>query len=165
MSSVNRRRFLSAAVAANASGAFRGQAQSLPAKSRFHLGSVTYNLLKDYDVETIIKTLEAVGFEAVELRTRHKHGVELSICAAERTRIRRRFESSRGPASFLRHQVPVSISRFRGAATAGRDWQTICGSRPGYRRAGNQTPAHGIAGGCAAGNCGRIFWRLHARTG
>ena len=53
MSSLNRRRFLSAAAAANANGAFRGQAQSLPAKSGFHLGSVTYNLLKDYDVEPL----------------------------------------------------------------------------------------------------------------
>src|SRR5260370_42543866 len=95
MMSLNRRRFLSAAVAANAAGAFQGNAQPVAAKSGFHLGSVTYNLLKDFDVETIIKTLEAVGFEAVELRTTHKHGVEPSISAAVRNRIRRRFESSK----------------------------------------------------------------------
>jgi sugar phosphate isomerase/epimerase len=46
-------------------------------------------------VETIISLLEAAGFEAVELRTTHKHGVEPSISAAERTRIRHRFENSR----------------------------------------------------------------------
>ena len=30
------------------------------------LGSVTYNVLKDWDLETIIKKLEEAGFEAVE---------------------------------------------------------------------------------------------------
>lgn len=59
------------------------------------LGAVTYNVLKDWDVETIIKNLEASSFEAVELRTTHKHGVEPSLPPAERERIRRRFESSK----------------------------------------------------------------------
>ena len=44
-----------------------------------HLGCVTYNLLKDWDLETIIRNLEAAGYEAVELRTGHKHGVEPSL--------------------------------------------------------------------------------------
>ena len=60
-----------------------------------HLGSVTYNVLKDMDLETIIKTLEAAGFEAVELRTEHKHGVEPSISPAERERVRKRFAASK----------------------------------------------------------------------
>jgi sugar phosphate isomerase/epimerase len=59
-----------------------------------HLGAVTYNVLKDWDVETIIKNLEAAGFEAVELRSSHKHGVEPSIDREERTRVRKRFEAS-----------------------------------------------------------------------
>ena len=29
------------------------------------LGAVTYNILKDWDLETIIKNLEAAGFEVV----------------------------------------------------------------------------------------------------
>lgn len=93
--SINRRGFLGTAVAACAVGALPASAQPASPKATFHLGSVTYNLLKDYDLETIIKTLEAVEFEAVELRTSHKHGVEPSISAAERTRVRRRFESSK----------------------------------------------------------------------
>jgi hypothetical protein len=93
--SINRRGFLGTAVAAGALGALPASAQPASPKGSFHLGSVTYNLLKDYDLETIIKTLEAVEFEAVELRTSHKHGVEPSISAAERTRVRRRFESSK----------------------------------------------------------------------
>ena len=59
------------------------------------LGAVTYNLLKDWDVETIIKKLEEAAFEAVELRTGHKHGVEPDLAAAERDRIRQRFERSK----------------------------------------------------------------------
>ena len=58
------------------------------------LGCVTYNVLKDMDVETIIKTLEAAGFAAVELRTEHKHGVEPSIGAEERQRVKDRFARS-----------------------------------------------------------------------
>ncbi|MEZ5356806.1 MAG: sugar phosphate isomerase/epimerase family protein [Bryobacteraceae bacterium] len=59
------------------------------------LGSVTYNLLKDWDLETLIPKLEEAGFEAVELRTTHKHGVEPSIGAAERARVQQRFQSSK----------------------------------------------------------------------
>jgi sugar phosphate isomerase/epimerase len=59
------------------------------------LGAVTYNVLKDWDVETIIKNLEAAGFEAVELRTTHKHGVEPSLSAFERKEVRERFERSK----------------------------------------------------------------------
>lgn len=60
------------------------------------LGAVTYNVLKDWDVETIIAKLEEAGtFEGVELRTTHAHRVEPDIGAEERTRVRRRFERSK----------------------------------------------------------------------
>jgi len=59
------------------------------------LGAVTYNVLKDWDLETIITNLEAAGFEAVELRTGHKHGVEPSLDAAGRERVRTRFLRSK----------------------------------------------------------------------
>ena len=96
MSKLHRRDFLSAAAAAGI-GALPGESQTPTAfpKGDFHLGSVTYNLFAKADLETIIKTLEAVEFEAVELRTGHKHGVEPSIGAEERARVRRRFESSK----------------------------------------------------------------------
>jgi sugar phosphate isomerase/epimerase len=60
-----------------------------------HLGAVTYNILKDWDVETIIQKLEPAGFEAVELRTGHAHGVEPALDAAARDRVKKRFERSR----------------------------------------------------------------------
>ena len=59
------------------------------------LGAVTYNVLKDWDVETIVRNLQAADFEAVELRTGHKHLVEPSINAAERDRVKNLFERSK----------------------------------------------------------------------
>jgi len=59
------------------------------------LGAVTYNVLKDWDVENIISKLEAAGFEAVELRTGHKHGVEPALGPEERKKVRERFERSK----------------------------------------------------------------------
>src|SRR6185436_17839900 len=59
------------------------------------LGAVTYNVLKDMDLETVIKTLEGAGFEGVELRTTHRHGVEPSIPEPERARVKARFEQSK----------------------------------------------------------------------
>lgn len=59
------------------------------------LGAVTYNVLKDWDLDTILAKLPELGFEAVELRTTHKHGVEPTASAAERTRIRNRFADSK----------------------------------------------------------------------
>src|SRR5713226_5920270 len=61
----------------------------------FKLGLVTYELAKDWDIDTIIKNCEAAGFEGVELRTTHKHGVEPSISKERRAEVRKRFEDSR----------------------------------------------------------------------
>jgi len=59
------------------------------------LGAVTYNVLKDWDIEKIITTLGDLGYEAVELRTTHKHGVEPSMGKEDRLRVRRRFEAGK----------------------------------------------------------------------
>jgi sugar phosphate isomerase/epimerase len=59
------------------------------------LGCVTYNILKDFDLETLIPLLEKTGLEAVELRTQHKHGVEPSLGKAERQKVAERFAASR----------------------------------------------------------------------
>jgi hypothetical protein len=62
------------------------------AGSGLKLGTVTYEIAKDWDVPTIIKNLTEVGMDAVELRTTHKHGVEISLApqARERPRIAER---------------------------------------------------------------------------
>ena len=58
------------------------------------LGLVTYNMAKDWDVGTIIETCATTGFEGVELRTTHAHGVEVTLSPEERRGIKRRFEES-----------------------------------------------------------------------
>lgn len=59
-----------------------------------HLGLVTYNLAKDWDVNTIIEMCEEHGFEGVELRTTHAHGVEVELDAGQRKEVRHKFEQS-----------------------------------------------------------------------
>ncbi len=58
------------------------------------LGIVTYNIAKDWDLDTIFKKLEALGYEGVELRTSHAHKVEVDLSKARRDEIRKRFEDS-----------------------------------------------------------------------
>ncbi len=57
-------------------------------------GLVTYQWGKDWDLPTLLKNCEQAKVLGVELRTTHKHGVEPSLTAAERNRVRDQFESS-----------------------------------------------------------------------
>ena len=59
------------------------------------LGAVTYNVLANMDLETVIRTLETAGFDAVELRTGHKHGVEPGLNDAERAKVKERFDHTK----------------------------------------------------------------------
>lgn len=59
------------------------------------LGAVTYNVIKDWNLDTILTKLPELGFEAVELRTTHAHGVEISLSPAERRQVAARFERSK----------------------------------------------------------------------
>ncbi|MGA8184929.1 MAG: TIM barrel protein [Terriglobia bacterium] len=93
---------LAAMSAAGSTGNALAQARRAPGQNvdpqgprDFHLGLVTYNLAKDWDVDTIIKNCEATGFEGTELRTTHKHGVEPTLNKAQRAEVRRKFENSR----------------------------------------------------------------------
>jgi sugar phosphate isomerase/epimerase len=63
-------------------------------QSKMKLGMVTYNVAKDWDLPTLIGQCEELGFEGVELRTTHAHGVEVALSAAERQEVRKRFEDS-----------------------------------------------------------------------
>jgi hypothetical protein len=58
------------------------------------LGLVTYILARSWDVDTIIDRCESTGFVAVELRTEHAHGVEVSLTDPERARVKERFRGS-----------------------------------------------------------------------
>ena len=59
------------------------------------LGIVTYNIGKDWDLDTLIANCEETGFDGVELRTTHAHGVEVELSAAERAAVRKRFDDSK----------------------------------------------------------------------
>ncbi|HUR60466.1 MAG TPA: TIM barrel protein [Opitutaceae bacterium] len=69
-------------------------ATSFAKKSKMRLGTVTYNLAMDWDIETIIKNCTEAQFEGVELRTSHKHGVETTLSKAERAAVKKRFADS-----------------------------------------------------------------------
>ncbi len=86
---MNRRSFIAL------SGAVAAPVPSFSAAAGFQLGCVTYNLLRDMDLETLIKTLESAGLAAVELRTGHKHGVEPALTAEQRASVRERFQRSK----------------------------------------------------------------------
>ncbi|RUL86925.1 sugar phosphate isomerase/epimerase family protein [Tautonia sociabilis] len=58
------------------------------------LGTVTYNIAKDWDLDTIFETLPKLGFEGVELRTTHAHGVEVDLTEKQREEVHRRFDDS-----------------------------------------------------------------------
>ena len=58
------------------------------------LGLVTYNLASAWDLKTLEEHCVQTGFEGVELRTTHAHGVELALSPAERADLRERLADS-----------------------------------------------------------------------
>lgn len=93
---MDRRDFLTSVAVVPALAAVQPAQTARPDRARggLKVGTVTYNIAKDWDVPTIIKNLTDVGMDAVELRTTHKHGVEISLSPAARAEVRKRFEDS-----------------------------------------------------------------------
>ncbi len=58
------------------------------------LGVMTYTLAKEWDIDTIIKYLSEAGYQSVELRTTHAHGIEVTLSDNERKEVKKRFEDS-----------------------------------------------------------------------
>lgn len=81
------------------------------------LGLVTYNLAKDWDIPTIIERCSDAGFEGVELRTTHAHGVEPCLSKTEREKVRKQFRDSPvslaglGTAFEFHSQDPLEVRR------------------------------------------------------
>jgi len=67
---------------------------SFATPSKIRLGTVTYNLAKDWDLATIIKNCQEARFDGVELRTTHAHGVEVTLSKAQREEVKKRFGDS-----------------------------------------------------------------------
>jgi sugar phosphate isomerase/epimerase len=57
---------------------------------RFRLGLVTYNAAKEWDLDTVLRLCREAGFEGVEFRTTHAHGVERTLTPAERRDVKRK---------------------------------------------------------------------------
>lgn len=100
--SFNRRKFLQT-TALGSLGIVAGQSVqgSSPSRSEkkvnppfLKIGLMTYNLAKEWDTDTIIKNCTETGYLHAELRTTHKHGVEVSLSKKERLNVKKRFEDS-----------------------------------------------------------------------
>lgn len=97
MTTTSRRQFLASAAALAAGGvAFPLQtARANETKPLlFKLGLVTYNVVKDWDLPTILKVAKKTGIAAVECRTTHKHGVEPSLDKEARAAVKKQFADS-----------------------------------------------------------------------
>ncbi|MGC8668404.1 MAG: sugar phosphate isomerase/epimerase family protein [Chthonomonadales bacterium] len=56
--------------------------------STMKLGIVTYNVAKNWDLDTILTVCRQVGIDGVEFRTSHRHGVEPSLSKQQRAEVR-----------------------------------------------------------------------------
>ncbi len=72
----------------------KGVTVSTTNKPPLKLGLMSYNLARNWDIETIIKNCAEAKFQHVELRTTHAHKVEVDLSKAQRKEVRRRFEDS-----------------------------------------------------------------------
>lgn len=93
---VSRRRWLQCAAAVSGGALLSGRAlaQADDAAVPLRLGLVTYNWGKDWDLPTLIANCTATGFAGVELRSTHKHGVEITLNDAQRAEVRKQFADS-----------------------------------------------------------------------
>jgi sugar phosphate isomerase/epimerase len=78
------------------SGSLRREAVAAPVKKtekpmNLKLGLVTYNIAKDWDLPTLLQHCKSAGWEGIELRTTHAHGVEPGIGAAHQKEVKQRF--------------------------------------------------------------------------
>lgn len=101
MKNPTRRRFIQTSVLGAAvlgAGIPKISANNMPAEKQKYpplkLGLMTYTLGKDWDIDTIIKNCSETGWVHAELRTTHKHGVEVTLSQQERKEVKKRFEDS-----------------------------------------------------------------------
>lgn len=104
-SQLTRRRFLTASAAAttaallpaNMPSDLNGNQQDnsiVLNRNPLKIGLMTYLLGSKWDIETIIKNCTETGFQSVELRTTHAHGVEVTLTSSERAAVKKRFKDS-----------------------------------------------------------------------
>jgi sugar phosphate isomerase/epimerase len=93
---LSRRHFIQKGVVAGIGLATmsRVSAMSVPFKTGMRFGLVTYQWGQYWDLPTLIANCEKAGYKGVELRTQHKHGVEINLNAAQRAAVKKRFSDS-----------------------------------------------------------------------
>ncbi|UCF39326.1 MAG: sugar phosphate isomerase/epimerase [Acidobacteriota bacterium] len=79
------------AVNVRASSEAAGLHESVLNENPLRLGLMTYLVGSKWDIDTIIKNCKEARFEHVQLRTTHAHGVEVTLTAAQRADVKRRF--------------------------------------------------------------------------
>ena len=100
MKNLSRRDFLSRTSASLATAGFLGPLSSNALfgaekrGSKMRLGLVTYRWAEKWDLDTIIRNLEASGVLGVELRTTHAHGVDLHLSKQKRIEVKKKFDDS-----------------------------------------------------------------------
>lgn len=101
MNQPSRREFLGIGAASLAAVSFtgtttvsRGAEPARSGASQMRLGLVTYNWGRNWDLPTVIKNCESTGFEGVELRSTHKHGVEITLNRQQREEVAKRFDNT-----------------------------------------------------------------------
>lgn len=66
----------------------------LKEKTGMHIGLVTYQWGRDWDIPTIIQNCTKSKVLGVELRVHHKHGVDTDLTSAQREKVKKQFEDS-----------------------------------------------------------------------
>jgi len=96
--SLSRRSFLSHSSAIVAGGLITGslieRCAATSNASKLRLGLVTYQWGKDWAVPELIQNCSEAGIEGIELRSTHKHGVEIQLDTAKRQEVKKRFSDS-----------------------------------------------------------------------
>jgi len=93
---LTRRRFIKNSFAAGAGLAVIPSIYGCSAigSDKMKFGLVTYQWGRDWDLPTLIANCVKAGYEGVELRTQHAHGVEASLSSSQRLDIKKMFDDS-----------------------------------------------------------------------
>lgn len=79
------------AVNGRASSGYEDSEEFILNENPLRLGLMTYMVGSKWDIDTIIKNCQETKFEHVQLRTTHAHGVEVTLSAAQRADVKKRF--------------------------------------------------------------------------
>jgi len=91
---VDRRRFASIGLLSAAALALPAIARRAGARPGLRLGLVTYNVARDWDLDSLLRICREAAIEGLELRTTHAHGVERTLSPADRATVRRKCEDA-----------------------------------------------------------------------